>query len=280
MSSTTFRSGALVFASLALAVGGMFGPHQPAAAQAPGTAQAPAASSTLRRVIDVHVKPESVRMWGDLHRDQLLPALKDAKVPWVDVWASAAGDPYLRTIVTPIDTLNDMELAPVLARALGLEAAQQLLERNRQHVDRVETFIMRTRPDLGFGGVSRQRSVGLLSTITVHAGRTDEFEAMLKDSVQNTAKEINASGFVVLQVVFGGDPNQYRTVLTYDERNAFGAEQRDQGLLGHPDPVAWLQRHVPKNVDGLGPQSGSPVARIERTIITYQPELSFRPALE
>jgi hypothetical protein len=280
MSSAAFRSSALVFVSLALTVGGLFGPQRPATAQAPDTAQAPAAASALRRVIDVHVKPESIKMWGDLHRDELVPALKKANVPWADVWASTAGDPYLRTIVTPVDSLNDMELAPVLARALGLDAAQSFLERNRQYVDGVNTYIMRTRPELGFGQVSPRRSVGLLSTITVYAGRTDEFEALLQESVRNTAKEINASGFVVLQVEYGGDPNQYRTVLTYDERSAVGAEQRDQGLLGHPDPVAWLQRHVPKNVDGLNPQSGSPVARIERTIITYQPELSFRPAAE
>ena len=271
MARTTFRPGVVAFLLLAFVIAGF------STQQTVSTAQAPPASD-LRRVIDVQVKPESVAAWGALQRDEMLPAFRKAGAAWVDVWASAAGDPYLRTIVTPVDSLADIEFAPALERALGLDRARSLLDRNRQMVNGVNTFIMRGRPELGFGTFSR-RSVGLLSTITVYAGRSAEFETLLKQSVLNTLKEINASSFVVLQVLYGGDPNQYRTVLAYDSsKEARGAEQRDLGLLGHPDPIAWLQQNAPKNVDGLGPQPGSPVSHIERTIIRYQPELSFRPA--
>ena len=272
MAPTTFRPSVVAFLLLALVIAGSLTPVTVSTAQAP-----PAAA--LRRVIDVQVKPESVPAWGALHRDEMLPAFKKAGADWVDVWASAAGDPYLRTIVTPVDDLADIEFAPALERALGLERARSLLDRNRQLVNGVTTYIMRSRPELGFGSAPSRRSVGLLSTITVYAGRTNEFEALLKQSVVNTLKEINASSFVVLQVLYGGDPNEYRTVLTYDSsKEAQGAEQRDLGLLGHPDPIAWLTQNAPRNIDGLGPQPGSPVAHIERTIIRYQPDLSFRPA--
>jgi hypothetical protein len=271
MAPTTFRSGVVALLSLAFTFAGVSAPPTVATAQS-------TPSSEFRRVIDVQVKPESVSAWGMLHRDEMLPAFRKAGASWVDVWASATGDPYLRTIVTPVDSLASIELAPALEQALGLDVAHRLLERNRQLVNGVNTFIMRARPELGFGSPPARRTVGLLSTVTVYAGRTTEFETLLKSSVLNTLKEINASGFVVLQVVYGGDPNQYRTVLTYDNpKDSGGAEQRDLGLLGHPDPVAWLQQHIPNNVDGLGPHSGSPVASIERTIIRYQPELSFRP---
>ena len=102
--ASTFRPGVVAFLLLAFVIAGFSTPDTVSTAQTP--------SADLRRVIDVQVKPESVAAWSAVHRNELLPALKKAGSPWVHVWASAVGDPYLRTIVTPIDNLAEIEFAP------------------------------------------------------------------------------------------------------------------------------------------------------------------------
>jgi hypothetical protein len=234
------------------------------------TAQAPA-QPELRRVIDVQIKPDAVAAWSKLHREEFLPAQRKAGLPWMDVWASAtSGNPYMRTLVTPVATLAELDDRTLLQKALGDSRAEDLLERNRQMVESVHTYIMRPRPDLGFGTAPARRSIGLISKITVAPGRAEEFEQLLKQGVAESLKEANVSSFVVLQVVYGGDPNQYRTVLSFDTH--------EQVASGHGDPIPWLETHGQRvGTDGLARQPGSPILSLERTIITYMPNLSFRP---
>jgi hypothetical protein len=178
----------------------------------------------------------------------------------------------MRTLVTPVFQLAELDDRNLLEKALGQAGAQELLERNRQMLDSVHTYIMRPRPDLGFGTPPARRSIGLISKITVAPGRAEEFEELLKLSVAESLKEANVASFVVLQVVYGGDPNQYRTVLSF--------ETHEQIATGHGDPIAWLQSprgHV--GTDKIARQPGSPIIALERTIITYMPDLSYRPLL-
>ena len=236
-----------------------------AAAQAPPPPE-------LRRVIDVQLKPDAVVAWSKLHREEYLPAQKKAGLPWLDVWASVtAGNPYMRTLVTPLAELAELDDRTMLQKALGDAGAQNLTERNRQMLDGVQTYIMRPRPDLGFGMPPARRSIGLISKITVAPGRAEEFESLLKQGIAESLKEANVSSFVVLQVVYGGDPNQYRTVLSFDTH--------EQIVPGHGDPIDWLQGpHGQVGTDKLARQPGSPIVSLERTIITYMPDLSYRPA--
>jgi|CXWL01.1.fsa_nt_gi hypothetical protein len=234
--------------------------------------------SGLLRVVDVEINPGSLSAWTMLHREEILPAQKKGGVPWLDVWAStAAGNPYMRTLVSPISSLADLDRPGGLQRALGVEAAESLLERNRELVNGVHSYIMRARPDLGFGIAPTKRGIGVITTVSVHAGRTAEFEKALKESVVESLKASNVTTYLVLQVMYGGDPNQYRTVLFFPNYEEAASAQR--GSSGHPDPLAWLEgSHGPQGVERLAGERGSPIARVERTIIRYLPELSYRPA--
>jgi hypothetical protein len=234
-----------------------------------------AGTADLRRVIDVHIKPDKVAEWTRLHREELLPALRRGGMPWLDVWTSStAGDPYMRTLVSPIASIGELDFSAALQRGLGAEKAQDLLMRNRELVGSVQSFIMRTRPDLGFGTPPTQRSIGVISTVTVASGRTAEFETLLTTSVADSLKQANVGNYVVLQVVFGGDPNQYRTVLTFPAMQMHAA-------AGHPDPLVYLVREQNRiELGSLARQPGSPIAHMERTIIHYVPELSYRPGVE
>jgi hypothetical protein len=230
----------------------------------------------LIRVVDVEISPGSLSAWTTLHGEEILPAQIKGGVPWLDVWASAAsGNPYLRTLVSPISSLAELDRPSGLQRALGLEAAESLLERNRELLTGVRSYIMRGRPDLGFGVAPTQRGIGVISTVTVHAGRVLEFEKALKESVAESLKASNVTSYLVLQVVYGGDPNQYRTLLGFPNYE----EVAQRGPSGHPDPIDWLQgSHGPQGIERLAKEQGSPIAHVERTIIRYVPELSHRPA--
>jgi hypothetical protein len=228
----------------------------------------------LRRVIDVQVKPDKVAEWTRLHREEMLPALRKGGVAWLDVWTSStAGNPYMRTLVSPVASISENDFAAALRRGLGVEKAEDLLTRNRELLASVQSYIMRTRADLGFGTPPTQRSIGILSTVSVGVGRTEEFETLLKTTVADSLKQANVGNYVVLQVVFGGDPNQYRTVLTFPAMQMHAA-------AGHPDPLVYLVREQNRiELGNLARQPGSPIAHLERTIIHYVPELSYRPAV-
>jgi hypothetical protein len=225
----------------------------------------------LRRVIDVQLKPDRIADWTRLHREEMLPALKKGGLPWLDVWTSAAaGNPYMRTLVSPVTASSEIDFAGTVQRALGTEKGADLMARNRDMVAGVQSYIMRVRPDLGFGTPASARSIGVLSTVTVANGRTAEFETLLKTSVADSLKEANVGSYLVLQVLFGGDPNQYRTVLSF--RNV------EAPASGHPNPLVYLAREQHQiELGAVARQANSPVAHLERTIITYLGDLSYRP---
>jgi hypothetical protein len=225
----------------------------------------------LRRVIDVQLKPDRMAEWTRLHRDEMLPALKKGGLPWLDVWTSAAaGNPYMRTLVSPVTAASELDFAGVVQRALGVEKGADLMARNRDLVTGVQAYIMRVRPDLGFGTAPSARSIGVLSTITAGNGRAAEVETLMKTTVADSLKEANVGSYVVLQLVFGGDPNQYRTVLSF--RNV------EAPASGHPNPLVYLAKEQHQiELGSVARQVDSPVAHLERTIITYLPDLSYRP---
>jgi hypothetical protein len=227
--------------------------------------------SDLRRVIDVQLKPDRMADWTRLHRDEMLPALKKGGLPWLDVWTSAAaGNPYARTLVSPVTEATEIDFGGIVQRALGTERGADLMNRNRDMVAGVQSYIMRVRPDLGFGSPPSARSIGVLSTVSVTNGRTTEFETLLKTTVADSLKEANVGSYLVLQLVFGGDPNQYRTVLSF--RNV------EAPASGHPNPLVYLAREQHQiELGAVARQADSPVAHLDRSIITYLPELSYRP---
>ena len=252
--------------ALALTVTAVMSPRDQAIAQT-------APVYELRRVIDVQIKPDSVAAWTKLYREEILPAQKKGGVPWLDAWASTtAGNIYMRTIVSPLAGLAELDDIGALQRALGPEAAEDLLARNRLLIDGIQTYILRVRPDLGFGTPPTAQGIGVISAVSVMPGRTAEFETALKESVLESLKEANVTSFAVLQNVFGGDPNQYRTVLAFQTHEAASSAHA-------VDPIAWLEgAHGPYGVERLAKEKGSPIAKIERTIIRYVPDLSYRPA--
>jgi hypothetical protein len=217
----------------------------------------------------MQLKPESVLQWNALQRQEVIPAQKKGGLLWRETWNAGAvgGDTYERILLTPVTDLSQFDDPGSLDKALGTQGAQALLEKNRRLITGNRAYIARIRRDLGFGSRPPSPHIGVISTITVVAGRREDFEQGLKGPVVTAMKDANAAQFFVWQIVYGGDTNQYLTVLMF--------ENFEQLALGHPDPLAWAMRgdEITRILGG----PNSPIAKIERTIVQYMPELSYRP---
>jgi hypothetical protein len=255
---TRAASGLLVLAILVLGV-------------SDGRARAQSASAPPQRQLllinEVNLKPDTAPEWSELQKTETIPAQKKGGLPWRDTWASGlGGDPYLRATVTPISSLGQFDGESPMLKALGQQGAAALGAKNRRLVAGSRSRIVTTRPDLGFGTRPAAPKIGVLSIVTVTNGRVAEFEAFLKSDVIPALKKGGAGYYSVVQNLFGGDANEFSTLVLFENYAELGK--------GHP-----LERAL--GADGmarLAQKSASFVSRLERRIIRYLPDLSYRPA--
>lgn len=221
----------------------------------------------LLRVTLVQLKPETAPQWAELQRTELIPAQKKGGLPWRDTWASAtSGDVYQRAILTPISSLAQYDGQAPIVKALGQQGAQAFGEKSRRLVASSRGEIIRTRPDLGFGRRPAKPNIGLLTTIIVANGRGADFESFLRTEVIPGLKKANVGYYAVSQMVYGGDANQYMTLLTFDNFAELAK--------GHP-----LERALGESgMARLGQKSAAFVVKLERTLIRYLADLSYGPA--
>lgn len=248
----------LLSAGVALAL--LVGARDPLVAQ---TSQ----QSELLRVNVVQLKPDTAPQWAELQRTELIPAQKKGGLAWRDTWASAqSGDVYLRAILTPISSLAVFDSEAPIVKALGPQGVQAFGEKSRRLLAASRVEIIRTRPDLGFGARPAKPNIGILTTITVANGRNADFENFLKADVVPALKKANVTYYSVSQMVYGGDVNQYLSLLLF-------ANYADLAK-GHP-----LDRALgPNGVVRLGQKSAPFVVKLERTLIRYLADLSYGPA--
>jgi hypothetical protein len=213
------------------------------------------------------LKPDAAEAWSRMQREEAIPALIKGGYPWVDVWrAGGAGNAFYRSILVPLNDLSELDETAVFTRALGVEGAQDLLARHRELVTSIDTTIVRARPDLGFGTPPPTPGIGVLTTVSVANGRTQEFEERLRTAVRRELQTNNVASLRVGQVLYGGEANQYFTLLDF----------RDSGdrkpAFGHPTALEWALGSV--GLGRIADESNSPVTAIKRVILRYESELS------
>lgn len=222
--------------------------------------------SQLLRVNEVTLKPETTEQWTALQRDELIPAQKKAGLPWRDTWASAqTGDTYMRAIVLPIPSLAQYDTPSPLLKAIGQGALQAFAEKNSRLVSGANVTVLRTRPDIGFGTRPEKMAIAVLTTVTVAPAHAAEFEAALKSEVVPALKKGKVAYYAVSQVVYGGDTNQYVTLLPVENFGALAKGHPLELVLG-ADGMARLTQKI-----------GATITKLERNIIRHIPELSYGP---
>jgi hypothetical protein len=217
----------------------------------------------------VQIKPEMAAEYVEFLKNERVPAYKKAGLAWRDTWVTGIfGKGFEYIFVSPIPNFAqyDNPQGPIV-RALGEEAARAHNAKNARFTTSVHTYALRTRPDLSYEGkMDGPPNIGVVSRVRVAPGRNAEWENYIKNEFLPVIKKSNVPGYLVSQVAFGGDANEYIT-LTLHKNFA----EIDQGppaarVLGREGAMKLAQK-IPPGV----------VVNVERSISRYRPDLSIMP---
>ena len=215
------------------------------------------------RVDIIKVIPDRLNDFIDLQLDDLIPAYKRAGVPFRSVWQTAEfGNTYERVFATPIASMADFDRGGPLAVALDPDRLARIAEEFRRYLVSRQSFAVRYRPDLSVestdtGGLA----LAQLTTVQIAPVRGAEWEAFFRQNLE----QFRQAGVVfgMYQFVYGPGPAKWQIVQnhrSFDELNEPGIITQAFGS----DASSVLQSDI-----------SSLVTSVERTILRYDPELSF-----
>ena len=221
----------------------------------------------LMSVSVVRVRPEMVREWINLNKNEIIPALKKAGVKERSIWQTAQfGESFEYVVITPIESLARFDDEPPLRKALGAQGYESYLEKARKIVTAVHTFADQGRMDLSYlGRISGTPKFAVVATVQVAPGRTQDFENLIKAEVLPAVKKADAQSYFVSQTLLGGDISEYTTVTLYDSFADIGKGSPILKGMGQAGYERFLRK-----TSGI-------VVRAERSVYRYNEELSFGP---
>src|SRR6266487_215028 len=254
----------VIFASLAAAVVGV-------TASAGIGAQPAAVASPQRNWYSVTlntVKPERVAEWLEIQKSQTIPMQQKGGIKSRETWQSGApfGEGNSYGIVTPIDKFATYDMHPLARRILGDGPGRAYQDKLAAMTVSRRTFAVQDRAELSMPPAASAKIVAaILQDVTVISGHAEQYEAYLKNDVLPVLKKGKVLGTAVSRTVFGGNGNEYH-VVTYLESFA----EVDKGpaqvqVLGQAAAAALAAKGTPH------------IANVERTILRYVPDLSYRP---
>ena len=215
------------------------------------------AQDTWVRVNIVQVKPERLSDFNKLYRDEINPALRKAGVPWRSVWQTGEfGETYERHFITPMASFAELDAGGPLAR---------VLEKLRRTIDRRQSYAVLYRADLSVESDDVSGfPIGRVTNLQVAPGRGAEFEALLRENLET----YQAAGVVfgVYQRQFGPGPVVWQIV----ENLRSYAKLARGGIL----------RAFGDESGRMASQMGGLLIGIERTVLEFDPTLSFAAVAE
>jgi hypothetical protein len=247
---------ALVVAVLAAAA------QQPIAAQTPATA--PAKSRMLQLVI-VNVRPGMMKAYIDYQKSVVIPALQKGGVKWRDSWRTAVfGDPFQIAHVTEVASLDQYDSPPPLRTALGEAGYAAYQEKSGTLISSVKYYLIRTRPELSYMADSaNQPKMAILTSVDVMTDKIAEFESFITNDWVPALKTGGGKYYAVSQVVYGGSPTEYMTLV--------GVENFADVGKGHPVMRALGEQGTNQAMAKVGAYTH----HVERQLIRLDPDLSF-----
>jgi hypothetical protein len=231
-------------------------------------AAAPAAPRLWYSVNVVTVKRETAAEWREFQKSQSIPLQQRGGMKMRDTWASGApfGDGSTFVVVTEIEKFADYDQPPLPQRLLSGEALRTYQATNQRLVASNRNYAVQSRPELSIAPAANATIMGaVLTETTVVSGHTDQFEAYLKNDLLPVLKKGNALGYLVARTVFGGNANEYHSLQFFDSYADI-----DKGPL----PVRVLGQ---AGAQALTAKVTAHVASVNRTLLRYVPDLSFRP---
>ena len=155
--------------------------------------------------------------WEKFYQAEILPALKKVGVKQHSVWRVAQGDLRQYFIITPINSLAELDEPSPLLKALGQEAGQALMTKQSRFFGEWRQDIVVGRPDLGIALTPNSPlKLAVLDTETVAPGHTADYEKWVKENILPVVKKTNAKGVLTGKTALGSDPNEYHVLVLFD----------------------------------------------------------------
>ena len=217
------------------------------------------------RVDIMEVIPEELDEFIEVQLEQVNPALRRAGVPWRSAWRTAEfGNLYERMFVTPMDDLAELDRGGPLAFALDRRDLERMEERVRRTIFGHRTYALRYRPELSVespnaGGLS----LAWVTSLEIAPGRLADWQAFLQARLPQFRGD---------NVVFGMYERYLGTgaaVWQLVENHSSFTE------LNNP---TILQRALGERTSDTAAGLAGVVLSVERSVLRYDPELSFSGA--
>ena len=230
-----------------------------------GLAQTPTPAPQYYRVQTIKLNPGMSDEWRKFYQAEILPGLKKAGIKQHSVWGVVQGNVRQYFIITPLDSLAQLDEPGPLAKALGQEAARAINMKQTRFIAEWQGNIGVVRPDLSIAPTSNEPvKLGVLLTETIAPGRTADYEKWVKEHTLPLTKKTNVKGVLVGKTFLGGDPNEYHVLALIDSY-----AEIDKFQTSYAKAAAELK---------LSPVPPPGVfARREFLVVRYMPELSIRP---
>jgi hypothetical protein len=266
------RAGLFRILLAALSVGGVLWLGYVVNAQTTATkpAQAGSASAEAPRFLNINivrVKPELLTEWQDFQTKEVIPTLKKGGVTQREAWQTSIGEAYQYAFVSPVENLAVRDGSSPIVKALGEEGARAYGVKNRRLITSAHSYVVRTRPDLSYAPpTSGPPKLAVLSAVSIAPGRMLDYENYVKTEVLPIQKKGQALGYLVSQTVFGGDGNEFVTLTLVDTFADLDKGPAATRVLGAEAAAK------------LAAKTAGIIAHVERSVIRYDPDLSFTVA--
>jgi hypothetical protein len=236
-------------------------------AERPAQSGSDAAAPQLLAVNVVHVKPELVVEWEEFQKKETIPMLQKAGIREREAWQTAIGEAFEVAFVTPMASLAVRDEPSPMVKALGEEGARAYGVKNRRFIVSSRSFVIRTRPDLSYAPPrSEPPKLAVISALSIAPGRMTDYANYVKNEILPIQKKAQSKGYLVSQTMFGGDGSEFVTlslVDTFADLDKGPAATRVLGAEGAAKLTA---------------KTAGIVTHVERKVIRYNPDLSFRVA--
>ena len=217
------------------------------------------------RVDIMEVVPDQLDEFIEVQLEQVNPALRRAGVQWRSAWRTAEfGNQYERMFVTPMDDLAELDRGGPLALALDRRDLERMDERVRRTISGHRTYALRYRPELSVespnaGGLS----LAWITTLEVAPGRLADWQAFMRERLPQFRGD---------NVVFG----------MYERYLGSGAAvwqlvENHSSFTELNNPTI-MQRALGARTSDTAAGLAGVVLSVERTVLRYDPELSFSGA--
>ncbi len=227
--------------------------------------QTPPAAPQFSRLQVVKLNPGMSDEWRKFYQTEIVPALKKGGVKQHSVWRVMQGDVREYVLITPLESLAQLDEPGALAKALGEEAATALNKKQSRFFAEWNTYIIAGRPDLSIAPTSTDvPKLGLAMKTIVTPGRVPEWVKGFKENALPVVQKAGVKGLLTGRVTLGGDPNEFRSLILFD---SYADLDKFQGAYSKAAAELKLSPMAPAGI----------VAHSEFLVARYMPELSIRP---